>query len=84
MQYLPSPAAKEILDSISSMSPCIVVKDDGVRCQHVSSLSPECWTKKITQEIAVVGSVYCLLLRYMILRFIGVDFVSQVTGPKCE
>jgi hypothetical protein len=50
---LSSPAAKEILDSVSSMSPCIVMKDDGVRCQQVSSLSPECWTKMITQEIAV-------------------------------
>jgi hypothetical protein len=53
LQYLPLPAAKEILDSVSSMSPCIVMKDDRVRCQQVSSLSPECWTKMITQEIAV-------------------------------
>jgi hypothetical protein len=36
--YLPSPAAKEILDSVSSMSSSIIMKDDGVRCQQVSSL----------------------------------------------
>jgi hypothetical protein len=29
VQYLPSPAAKVVLDSVSSMSPCIVMKDDG-------------------------------------------------------
>jgi hypothetical protein len=28
-RYLPSPKAKEILDSFSSMSPYIVMKDDG-------------------------------------------------------
>jgi hypothetical protein len=43
--YLPSPAAKEIPDIVSSLSPCIIMKDDEVRCQQVSSLSPECWTK---------------------------------------
>jgi hypothetical protein len=47
-QYLPSPAAKEILDSISSMNPCTVIKDDGIHHQQVSMLSPECWMKMIT------------------------------------
>jgi hypothetical protein len=28
-QYLPLPEAKKILDSVSSMSPCIVMDDDG-------------------------------------------------------
>jgi hypothetical protein len=28
-QFLPTPTAEEILDSISSMSPCIAIKDDG-------------------------------------------------------
>jgi hypothetical protein len=46
-QYLPSPAAKKILDGISSMSPCIVMKDDGVHCQQALLLSPECWMKMI-------------------------------------
>jgi hypothetical protein len=40
-----------MLDSVSSMSPCIVMKDDGVHCQQVSSLSSEYWTKMIMQEI---------------------------------
>jgi hypothetical protein len=48
-QYLPSPVAKEILDSISSMNPWIVVKYDGVCCQRVS-LCSECWMKMIMQE----------------------------------
>ena len=48
-----SGAAKEIHDNVGSMSPCIVMKDDGIRCQQVLSLSPECWTKMITEEIAV-------------------------------
>jgi hypothetical protein len=39
-QYLSWPAAKEILDSVS---PRTVMKDDGVRCQQVSLLSPVCW-----------------------------------------
>jgi hypothetical protein len=28
-QYLPSAEAKVILDSVSSMSPCMVMEDDG-------------------------------------------------------
>jgi hypothetical protein len=39
--YLPSPAVKEILDSVSSMSPRIVVNDDGVCCQQVMSRPQE-------------------------------------------
>jgi hypothetical protein len=46
-QDLPSPAVKEILDSVSSMSSCIVMKDDGVHCQQVSLLSPKCWIKVV-------------------------------------
>jgi hypothetical protein len=40
-QYLPSPAAKEALDSFSSMSPCIIMKDD------------EYWNIRHTHPIAV-------------------------------
>jgi hypothetical protein len=36
-QYLPLPAVKEILESISNMSLCIVMKDDGVCWQQVLS-----------------------------------------------
>jgi hypothetical protein len=73
--------AKEILDIVSSMSPCIVMKDDGVRCQQVSSLSPECWTKMIAQEIAVVGSVYCLSLRYSVVQYRSINIHSP--APRC-
>jgi hypothetical protein len=31
--------------------PCIVMEDDGVHCQQVSSLSPEFSTKMIMQKI---------------------------------
>jgi hypothetical protein len=51
-QYLQSSASKEILDSVSSMSPCTVMKEDGVRCQQASSLSLECQTQMITECIA--------------------------------
>jgi hypothetical protein len=67
----------EILDSVSSMSPCIVMKDDGVHCQQVSSLFPECWTKMITQEIAVVGSVYSLLLRYSVVQYHSISVICH-------
>jgi hypothetical protein len=46
-QYLPSPAVKEVLDSISSMSPSSVLKDEGVHWQQVLSFSPECWMSVI-------------------------------------
>jgi hypothetical protein len=47
-QYLPLPTMEENLDSARNMSPCIVMKDDGICCQQVSSLCPECWMKMIT------------------------------------
>jgi len=75
-QYLPSPAAKEIRDNIGSMSPCIFMKDDGIHCQQVLSLSPECWTKMITEEIAVVGSVYCLSLRDSVVQYQSMSYAT--------
>ena len=77
-QYLPSPAAKEIRDNVGSMSPCIVMKDDGIRCQQVLSLSPECWTKMITEETAVVGSVYCLSLRDIVVQYHSINVIGTM------
>ncbi|PNF41942.1 hypothetical protein B7P43_G14638 [Cryptotermes secundus] len=77
LQYLPSPAGKEILDSVSSMNPCSLMKEDGVHCQQVSSLSPEYWTKMILQEIAVVGSVYCLSLRYSVVQYHSINVICH-------
>ena len=39
----------------------IQTHDDGFRCQQVLSLSPECWTKMITEEIAKAAFTVCLL-----------------------
>jgi hypothetical protein len=67
--------AKEILDNVSSMSPCIVVKDDGVRCQQVSALSPECSMKifaKIKEPLR--GSRYS---RRGIIRAVGLSGAHQ-------
>jgi hypothetical protein len=44
------------------------MKDGGVHCQQVLSLSPECWAKMIMQEIAVVGSVAIGNGRYWNIR----------------
>jgi hypothetical protein len=76
-QYLPSPVAKEIRHSVSNVTPRIVMKDDGVRCQQVSSLSPECWTKVVLQEIAVVGSIYHLPLRYSMVQYYPMDVICH-------
>ena len=75
-QYLPSPAAKEIRDNVGSMSPCIVMKGDEIRSQQLS-LSPECWTKMITEEIAVVGSVYCLSLRDSVVQYQSINVICH-------
>ena len=76
-QYLPSPAAKEIRDNVGSMSPCIVMKDDGIRCQEVLSFSPECWTKMITEETAVVRSIYCLSLRDSVVQYHSINVICH-------
>ena len=52
--------------------------DDGIRCQHVLSLSPECWTKMITEEIAVVGSVYCLSLRDSVVQYHSINATMKI------
>ena len=53
------------------------MKDDGIRCQQVLSLSPECWTKMITEEIAVVGSVYCLSLRDSVVQYHFINVICH-------
>jgi hypothetical protein len=75
-QYLPLPAVREILESISSMRPCTVMKDDRVHCHLVSSLSPECWMKMITQETAVAGSVYCLS-RFSMVQYHSISVICH-------
>jgi len=52
--------------------------DDGIRCQQVLSLSPECWTKTITEEIAVVGRVYCLSLRDSVVQYHSINATVNI------
>ena len=56
----PLTVAPEVRDSSNGVTPCIVMKNDGVLYHQVSSFSPEGWTKVVLQERAVVGSVYHL------------------------
>ena len=67
-QNLPLPAAQEIRESSSTVTPCIVMKNDGVLYHQVSSFSPERWTKVVVQELAVVGSIYRLPWSYSVVR----------------
>jgi hypothetical protein len=68
-QYFPSLAMKEVLDSVSSMSPGIVMKDDGVHCPQMPLLSPECWTNAIMREI-VMGTLQHKRGDYLCCRMI--------------
>ena len=66
-QNLPLLAAQEVHDS-SSVTPSIVMKNDGVLYHQVSLFSPECWSKVVLQKLAVVGSVYHLPWRYSMVH----------------
>ena len=54
-QNLPLPAVQEVRYSSSGVTPCIVMKNDGVLYHQVLSFSPKCWAKVVLQERAVVG-----------------------------
>ena len=47
----------------------IVIKIDGVLYQQVSSFSPGCWMNVALQEHGVVGSIYHLLWRYIVVQY---------------
>ena len=68
-QNLPLPAAQEVRDNSSGVTPCIVMKNDVVLYHQVSSFSPERWTKKVVQESAVIVSVYRLPWRYSVVQY---------------
>ena len=61
----------------------IQTHDDGFRCQQVLSLSPECWMKTITEEIAVVGSVYCLSLRDSVVPYHSINATTNIVFTFC-
>ena len=67
-QNIPLPAAQEVRHSSSGVTPCIIMRNDGVLYHQVSSFSPERWTKVVLQERAVVGSVYSLPWRYSVVQ----------------
>ena len=54
-QKLPLPAAQEVRDTSSGVSPCNARKDDGVLYYQVSSFSPERWTKVVVLQELEVG-----------------------------
>jgi len=56
----------------------IQTHDDGFCCQQVLSLSPECWTKMIMEEIAVVGSVYSLSLRDSVVQYHSINATMNI------
>ena len=66
-QNFPLPAAQEVCDS-SSVTPFIVMKNDGVLYHQASSFSPEHWMKVFLPECAVVGSVYHLPWRHNVMQ----------------
>ena len=53
------------------------MKDDGICCQQVLSLSPECWMKMIMEETVVVGSVYCLSLRDSVVQYHSINVIMS-------
>ena len=55
-QNLALPAAQEVRDS-SSVTPCIVMKNDGVLYHQVLAFSPERWMKVLLKERSVTISL---------------------------
>ena len=83
-QNLPFPAALEFRVNSNGVTPCIVMNNDWVLYDEVSSFSPESWTKVVLQECAVEDSVYRLPYRYSAVqyynqrqRFWQLEFVNE-------
>ena len=74
-QNLPLPVMQEVRDSSSSVTPCIVMKNDGVLYLQVLSVSPEFWTKVVLQKLAVVGSIYYLPWRYSMVQYYPINVI---------
>ena len=64
-------------DSSSSVIPCVIMNNDGVLYHQVSSFSPECWTKVVLQECTVIGSVYYLPWRYIVVKYYPIKFIHH-------
>ena len=72
------PAAQEVRDNSSGVTPCIVMKNDGVLYHQMSSFSPERWAKVVLQEGAVVGSIYRLPLRYSMVQYYSINVIHYM------
>ncbi|GBM24981.1 hypothetical protein AVEN_262130-1 [Araneus ventricosus] len=67
-------------DSIRTMTQCIVKEDHWSERKRVVSLSPECWTQRMSDEFAVVGSINILSWRYSALQCCD----NQGCRAECE
>ena len=77
LQNHPLPSAEDVHDSSSCVSPCIVMKNDGVLYHQVSSTSVEQWTKVVLQERAVEGRFYCLSWRYSVVQYYTINIICH-------
>ena len=60
-QNFPLPVIHEICESSSDVTPCIVMKNDGVLYQLVQSFSPEHCMKVVLQGCTLVGNIYTIM-----------------------
>ena len=74
-QNLLFPAAQEISDSKSVVTPRIIMKNDGILYHQVSSFSPEHRTNVVLQERGIVGSVYSLPWRYSLVQYYLINVI---------
>ena len=74
-----------VYDNSSGVSPCIVMKNDGVLYHQMSMFSLELWTKVVLQERAVVGSVYRVPWRFSITPLIFIRHTeNHLHGTMCR
>ena len=77
-QNLSLPAVHEVHDSSSSsVTHCIVMKNDGVLYHQVWFFSRDCWKNVVLQEHAVVGSVYCLSWSYSVMQYYPINVIHH-------
>ena len=87
-QNLPLPAAQETHDS-SGVTPCIVMKNDGVVYHKMSSFSPERWTKLASgdewehYEAAGLGAVPLETQLLIIVNIITIIIICCHLYPSC-
>ena len=73
-QNLPLPAAQEVRDSSSSVTPCTVIKKNGVLLHQEYLFSLHHWTKMALPEHAVVSS---LPWRYSVVQYYSINVICH-------